>query len=186
MRREDDGFDAAAGEERSFAKYFNPVSEYLLLEIDTAVESTGAETLQLAGKECILEHRTAVESEITDRTDRRRNSDIRQVLTLIETGRWNSRDGSRDRDRFEALAVRKSTLGDETDGDFILEDIFRRQVIIGSNQAIVDDESAFLPFLLVVIESAACEGILTDRGDGSGNDDFLEVLAIAECLMVDA
>ena len=86
----------------------------------------------------------------------------------------------------ETLTVGKSALRNQADRNLVLEDIFRRQVIIGCNQTVIDDKRTFLPFFLIEIDTGTGESLLTDGGDSCGNHHFLEVLAILESLVVDA
>ena len=105
---------------------------------------------------------------------------------MVETSGGNGCDCLGDNDGAQVLAVGKRPLCDKADRDLVLEDIFRRQVIVGRYEAVVDDEGSFLPFLLVLIDAATEESVLADGGDGLRDNHFLQVLAIAERLMVDA
>ena len=105
---------------------------------------------------------------------------------MVETSGRNGRDGLGDNDGAQVLAVGERPLCDKADGDLVLEDIFRRQVVVGRHEAVVEDEGSFLPFLIILIDAATEESVLADGGDGLGDDHFLQVLAIAEGLMVDA
>ena len=105
---------------------------------------------------------------------------------MVEAGSRNGCDGLGDDDRAQVLAVGKRPLRDKADRDLVLEDIFRRQIVVGRYQTVVNNERTFLPFLLVLIDAAAEERIFADGGDVLRDDHFLQVLTVAEGLMVDA
>ena len=162
------------------------VAQHLFFEVDTAVEHTHTEVLEFGRKSSRLEQAAVIECEIADLANSRRNSDIHQILAVIESGSRDSGYGRRDSHRLQVLAICKSTLGNQTNRDLVLEDVFRRQRVIGRNQTVIEDQCSFLPFVLVGIDAASGEDLLAYGSDGKRNDHFLQVLAISERLMVNA
>ena len=184
--RERDGLESSAGEERSALQDLDLIAQDLLLEVNAAVESAGTEVLQFPRQEGVLEQTAVIEREVPDLAHRSRDSDVNEVLALVETSGRNGRDGLGDDDGAQVLAVGKRPLRDKADRDLVLEDIFSRQIVVGRHEAVVEDEGSFLPFLIILIDAATEESIFADGGDGLRDDHFLQVLAIAEGLMVDA
>ena len=99
-------------------------------------------------------------------------------------GNGIDRDGRRNGNGSEFFLVGKRPLGDEPDRCLVLKDIFGREVLVGRNQTVVDDECAFLPFVFIGCDAASCKCLFANRRDGGRDDYFLQVFAITECLMI--
>ena len=183
---------AAAGEERGGFEDLYLVGEGLLFEVDTAVESACTEALERCGQGSRFERAAVIECEIAYAGDRGGDDHLTQHgasgegLVADEDEGLGQFDGFGDGDGLEGLAIGKRPLGDEADGGLVLEDILSPDLIGGGDDAVIDDEDPFLPFLLVGIDAGSGERLFSDRGDGERDDHFLQVLAVAESLMVDA
>ena len=177
-------FDGAAHIKRTLLQDFDTVAQHLFAQVDAAIESTHTQSFQVLRQGGGTQFGAVIESEVTHLPNRSGNGDVRQVLTLIESRRRDGCDSSRNDHCFQLCVVGKRALGDEADRYLVLEDVLGGQVAIGGYQAVINNQSAFLPFLLVQPYAAPRKRVFADRGDGSGNDDFLQVLAVAKCLMV--